>query len=431
MRNQHRTGRRAVVRGALVAAGWTLGTVALDRSRAGAQGTPAAEPVASPGATPVALPDSPAARQLAWVLAEINADPVELSEQEAEEHFTAEFLQIVPPAQILAVMQEVAATAPVVVEEYGEMENGTSGGAILLLANGDRLQASITVEPVAPYRIAGFLFQPYAPEAAATPEALGSWEEFGARWSAIAPEANFLAAEVVAGECRPVFAVDADRRLALGSTFKLYVLGELARQVAAGSAAWDQNLAIREEWKSLPSGDMRLLPAGTERTLRDFAEQMISVSDNTATDHLLFTLGREAVEGVQAEMGHGDPAVNVPFFSTRELLRLQVGLPGRNDRRLPGGHGRGAATHPGDGDRRHRDRSGQCGGVDDAAADRDDRVVRLRRGSLPGDGQTRRMGRHAGAGAGRRDPRDQPRIAVRSRRPGPTSGTRAGRRRAS
>jgi beta-lactamase class A len=83
-------------------------------------------------------------------------------------------------------------------------------------------------------------------------------------------------------------------------------------------------LPIEEELKSVPSGDLRFAPAGTEHTLRYYAELMISQSDNTATDHLLDRLGRDNVAAIQAAMGHGDPTVNTPMLSTRELTGLKL-----------------------------------------------------------------------------------------------------------
>jgi hypothetical protein len=50
---------------------------------------------------------------------------------------------------------------------------------------------------------------------------------------------------------------------------------------------------------------------------------MISRSDNTATDHLLFLLGRERVEQQVARMGTKDAARNQPFLSTAEMFRLK------------------------------------------------------------------------------------------------------------
>ena len=50
---------------------------------------------------------------------------------------------------------------------------------------------------------------------------------------------------------------------------------------------------------------------------------MITVSDNTATDHLMAFVGREAVEQIQSVMGHSQPAVNVPFLTGGELTILK------------------------------------------------------------------------------------------------------------
>ena len=55
---------------------------------------------------------------------------------------------------------------------------------------------------------------------------------------------------------------------------------------------------------------------------------MIEVSDNTATDHLIALVGRDAVEAIQADMGHADPSLNVPFLTTRELFQLKLGETG-------------------------------------------------------------------------------------------------------
>ncbi len=50
---------------------------------------------------------------------------------------------------------------------------------------------------------------------------------------------------------------------------------------------------------------------------------MISVSDNTAADQLLRTLGRERVAQIQAVAGHRKPALNRPFLSTLEMFKLK------------------------------------------------------------------------------------------------------------
>ena len=165
------------------------------------------------------------------------------------------------------------------------------------------------------------LVGPRSARAADTP-----WERFDAALAAVAPRSGFVAAEAVGGRCEPLHRSGADHVLAVASTFKLYVLGELARQVEVGTAAWDEPLAVQDRLKSLPSGGMLYEPAGREFPLRYYAERMIADSDNTATDHLIARLGRESVEAVQAVMGHTTPELNVPFLTTREWFAIKLAL---------------------------------------------------------------------------------------------------------
>jgi len=74
---------------------------------------------------------------------------------------------------------------------------------------------------------------------------------------------------------------------------------------------------------SLPSGVLHKWPVGSPLTLHSLATLMISISDNTATDHLLFTLGRKQVEAMLAPMGNKAAARNIPFLSTREMFQLK------------------------------------------------------------------------------------------------------------
>jgi beta-lactamase class A len=53
---------------------------------------------------------------------------------------------------------------------------------------------------------------------------------------------------------------------------------------------------------------------------------MISVSDNAATDHLLYTLGRKPVEAAMRATKHATPARNIPFLATRELTVMKLNL---------------------------------------------------------------------------------------------------------
>lgn len=51
---------------------------------------------------------------------------------------------------------------------------------------------------------------------------------------------------------------------------------------------------------------------------------MISLSNNTATDHLIHRLGRDAVHRQLGFFGHGAPEANIPFLSTRAFFWLKA-----------------------------------------------------------------------------------------------------------
>lgn len=154
-----------------------------------------------------------------------------------------------------------------------------------------------------------------------------SWTRIDQQVGQIAPDNNLLVAEFAGNNCRPIHAVNASDQLAIASVFKLYVLGELARQIQAGEVAWDEPVTLTENLRSMPSGDYAWVPAGQQVPVLRLAEAMIWQSDNTATDHLIGRLGRENVERAFAAFGHADPEVNQPLLLTRELFAIKMWQP--------------------------------------------------------------------------------------------------------
>jgi beta-lactamase class A len=169
----------------------------------------------------------------------------------------------------------------------------------------------------------------FAQENAATPAAAPppDWPGVDRLLSAAAPQTCLLAAELVDGAVKPIHALNAGAAFPVGSSFKLWILGALALKIQAGEIAWEQQGKIEERYKSVPAGDLRYAPAGTPVTIRYLAERMMQKSDNTATDHIFYLVGRENVERAMAAMGHSNPALNVPIISTRELALLKFAYP--------------------------------------------------------------------------------------------------------
>lgn len=113
----------------------------------------------------------------------------------------------------------------------------------------------------------------------------------------------------------------ADTLFAIGSEFKLVILAELVRGIAAGERTWDDTITL--DGAPLPGGAYAQRPAGTKVTLYEVAEKMISVSDNSATDIMLKILGREKVEAMLPVVGVADPKGMRPFLATLEAFKLK------------------------------------------------------------------------------------------------------------
>ena len=120
----------------------------------------------------------------------------------------------------------------------------------------------------------------------------------------------------------PLISRNADTPLALGSAFKLYVLAALAEDVKAGRRKWTDVVPLTE--KSFPSGQMQDWPEGSPVTLHTLASMMISISDNTATDQLIATLGEWRILKLMEDSGHADWKRNMPFLTTRQLFVMKA-----------------------------------------------------------------------------------------------------------
>jgi len=120
----------------------------------------------------------------------------------------------------------------------------------------------------------------------------------------------------------PVAEVKGETAAPLGSAFKLWVLAEAAREVAAGERHWDD--VIRVGRHSLPSGVLQDWPENAPVTLQTAATLMISISDNTAADTLLTTLGQDNVGAMVKAIGVADPNRTLPVLTTMQAFELKA-----------------------------------------------------------------------------------------------------------
>lgn len=148
-----------------------------------------------------------------------------------------------------------------------------------------------------------------------------SFDKIAAEIAALPGTSGFLVAELEGNTVRPLAAANVDRQFAVGSTFKLYILDELAAQVAAKKRSWSDVVPLSH--LSFSSMGTANWPKDTPVTLQSLANWMISVSDNSATDTLIHLLGREAIEARMRAAGHSAPSRNIPFLTTVEAFALK------------------------------------------------------------------------------------------------------------
>lgn len=100
--------------------------------------------------------------------------------------------------------------------------------------------------------------------------------------------------------------VDATDPYPLASVFKLPVLVELARQIQERrpGVTLERKLMVREQDKCIsPSGRLQARPSGTRVSVRECAELMETISDNTATDMIFRLLGTDSVDRLMRGRG--------------------------------------------------------------------------------------------------------------------------------
>lgn len=280
-------------------------TLALAALPAGAHNQ-APPPTSAPAATPAPTALETRAEQ---VVALVNgkAEPAEI--------FTARFRAAVSDAQLKSLITNLTAQFGAAVSATLDpregtrakieirFERGLAKGSIGIQSDEDNRVGELLITSAEPLAVAGDTPQAIAAELAALPGTVNAW---------FAPLDGGA----------PLVAINADKPLALGSAFKLYVLAALAEEVKAGRRKWTDVVPLSE--KSYPSGQLQDWPKGAPVTLHTLASLMISISDNTATDQLIATLGKQRILDAMRDSGHRNPAANDPFLTTRELFLLKA-----------------------------------------------------------------------------------------------------------
>ncbi len=236
----------------------------------------------------------------------------------ADDLFDAAFLKAVPPEQLKTLCSGIFGKLGAIASmPRSESMTALSAKYEAIFADGSVMPVTLGLSSAQPHSIVTLWFGAPAPGIADLPAAIEALKS-------LPGQVSFGLYELTADALVPMAELEPDRALAIGSAFKLYVLGTLVGEISLGKRKPEGIVRIENRYCSMPSGKLQTWPRGTPLTLYSLATFMISESDNTATDHLLFALGRERVESMLGEMGNSVVERNVPFLSTGEMFRLKL-----------------------------------------------------------------------------------------------------------
>jgi len=173
----------------------------------------------------------------------------------------------------------------------------------------------VAVDPAAPHAITGLRITTAEPRN-------DSLARLQADFARLHGSAGFGIYALGDGGATPVAELNGETAAPLGSAFKLWVLAEAAREVAAGERHWDDVLRVGRH--SLPSGILQDWPENAPVTLQTLATLMISISDNTAADTLLTALGQDKVGTMVRAIGVADSALTLPVLTTMQAFELKA-----------------------------------------------------------------------------------------------------------
>lgn len=241
--------------------------------------------------------------------------PVLKGEMPAEDFFGQGFLDAVPPEQFRKLSDSFIKTYGLPLSVVDVKKTSANMATVQLAFEKAVATIDIYVASEAPYKVSGMLAKGFALNE-------DSIAKIDAEFAGLSGNAGYIVQELSGnGRIKELAARHADQQFAIGSTFKLYILAELAAEIEAGTRKWTDIAPLAH--RSFSSVATNRWPKDSPATLHSLATWMISVSDNSATDTLLFLLGREKVEEKLARIGHGDPDKTLPFLSTVEAFALK------------------------------------------------------------------------------------------------------------
>lgn len=235
-----------------------------------------------------------------------------------EDYFGSSFLAARPPIQLKADFVELVRRFGQPTKVLGVEPKSANSAIVKIDFELAIITAIISVEPAPPNKVVGVLLLGFDLKG-------DTLAKIDTDFRTLPGTAGYLIEKIGAdGKRQQIAGRATGEQFAIASTFKLYVLAELASQIQAGRRSWSDVVPLVENSYSSPA--TQNWPRSSPVTLQTLATWMISVSDNAATDALIRVLSRDAVEEKLATIGHSDPDRALPILTTVEAFALKTNL---------------------------------------------------------------------------------------------------------
>ncbi|MEP6091011.1 MAG: serine hydrolase, partial [Erythrobacter sp.] len=188
-----------------------------------------------------------------------------------EELFTDAFLRAVPPQQLRTITNQLTSEFGAAVSVESLDPSSANHAALSIRMERAIAKGGIAIDPASENRVSELLLQSFVPLD-------DSIEKIETDLRGLNGTVTWWYGPVD-GTTPPAASSGSSSQMPIGSTFKLYVLATLAREVAERKRAWSDSVTLRE-LRSFPSGMMQDWPKAAPVTLHTLASLMISISDN-------------------------------------------------------------------------------------------------------------------------------------------------------
>lgn len=275
------------------------------------------------------LPEGNAPDQLRWLLGELAQAQTTIDE--IRQRFSPEYLQQVPANQIQQTIDDLRRIAP-----DPEISD-------LILATPVRVSAIIH-DRSANIGFSVFLGAGYTNDAPISQFSTRTdfprngtnvqerdrelnFQQLDGILATLASDTSMYIGRIENDRCTAIYQRNSALPLLTASIYKLWVLGALGEGLAAGRISANERLPLSAADIVSNGSVISSETLGTQISIKDMANMMMALSDNTATDHVARRVGRNRIEQALPRFGHRNRERIVPFLTGNEVRHLWGTVP--------------------------------------------------------------------------------------------------------